>query len=119
MGCVPDGYVGWPLGKLSAAAAAFFRPTPEVAEGFAPEDYWEESVGVWPENWRALQLFVGLQTQWSWAVGFGGGGRVGLRYEAIYPLLDRIAAGDQAEWDVLFADMQHMELAVLHQASAR
>ncbi|GAB3358060.1 MULTISPECIES: DUF1799 domain-containing protein [Giesbergeria] len=80
-----------------------------------PEDYWEDSVEVWPENWPVLHLFVGMQTQWNWAVGFGGGGRVGLRYEALYPQLDRLTGGDQSEWDVLFADVQHMEMAVLNQ----
>lgn len=48
-------------------------------------------------------------------MGFGGGGRVGLRYEALYPQLDRLTGGDQSEWNVLFADVQHMEMAVLNQ----
>jgi len=43
----------------------------------------------------------------------GGGGRTGLRYEAVYPLLDRAAAGDQKEWDRLFSEIQFMERAVL------
>ena len=43
----------------------------------------------------------------------GGGGRIGLRYEALYPLLDRAADGDKAEWSQLFADVQAMEQAVL------
>lgn len=68
---------------------------------------------VWPENLPVLNLFVRLQTQWSWAVGMGGGTRIGLKYEAIYPLLDRAAQGDQDEWDLLFADIQTMEQEVL------
>lgn len=102
-----------PLGKLTAAAAAYFTPDPQVAEGFEPEDYWEDPVEVWPENWNVLALFVGLQTQWSVAIGMGGGGRIGLRYEAVYPLLDRVADGDPKEWARLFADVQAMEQAVL------
>ncbi|MPN50062.1 hypothetical protein SDC9_197688 [bioreactor metagenome] len=47
------------------------------------------------------------------AIGFGGGGRIGLRYEALYPLLDRAADGDSKEWSHLFADIQAMEQAVL------
>lgn len=43
----------------------------------------------------------------------GGGARLGLRYEALYPLLDRTADGDKGEWSHLFADVQLMELEVL------
>lgn len=60
-----------------------------------------------------LQLFASLQTQWSIAVGMGGGGRLGLRYEAVYPLLDRVSRGDEATWERLFSDIQVMEMAVL------
>ena len=102
-----------PPGKLTAAARAYFTPDPEVAEGFEPEDYFEDPVEVWPENWGVLTLFVGLQTQWAVAIGFGGGGRIGLRYEALYPRLDRVAEGDSKEWNHLFADIQAMEQAVL------
>lgn len=84
-----------------------------MADGFEIDDYWEDPVVVWPENWEVLSLFVRLQTQWNWAVGMGGGGRVSIKYEALYPLLDRAASGDQDEWDVLFSDIQAMELAVL------
>ena len=70
-------------------------------------------MGVWPENWEVLALFVSLQTQWHVAIGMGGGGRIGLRYEAAYPLLDRAADGDKAEWSRLFSDLQAMEHAVL------
>ncbi|MDR2297845.1 MAG: DUF1799 domain-containing protein [Comamonas sp.] len=84
-----------------------------MAEGFVPEDYWEEPVVVWPENWEVLALFVSLQTQWAIALGMGSGGRIGLRYEAVYPMLDRVSGGDKQEWDRLFTDMQAMEHAVL------
>lgn len=67
---------------------------------------------VWPKNWEALQLFASLH-QWSFAVGMGGGGCLGLRYEAVYPLLDRVSDGYKAAWSRLFADVQAMEYAVL------
>lgn len=60
-----------------------------------------------------LQLFSSLQTQWAVAVGMGGGGRIGLRYEVVYPLLDKISKGDEAQWSQLFSDIQAMEMAVL------
>lgn len=44
------------------------------------------------------------------------GGRTGLRYEALYPLLDR-AADDKAHWDALFDDVRTMEYAALKQMS--
>ena len=84
-----------------------------MAAGFDPEDYWEDPVSVWPENVEVFSLFVRLQTQWNWAVGMGGGQRVGLEYEAVYPLLDRAAREDQDEWGCLFADIQAMEQTVL------
>ena len=98
------------LGKLEAAVIARFKADPDIAEGCEPEDYWEDPVEVWPENWEALVFFVNLQTQWVHAMG---GGRIGLRYEAVYPQLDRFADGDKAKWDWLFSEVRHMELVVL------
>lgn len=40
------------------------------------------------------------------------GGRTGLRYESLYPLLDRRDLTAQ-QWDGLFEDMQVMEQAAL------
>lgn len=40
----------------------------------------EEAVTVYPENWTALQAFLGLQTQWR----SGMGGREGLIYSEAY-----------------------------------
>ena len=67
-------------------------------------------VQVWPENWPAFLLFSRMQTQW--AVGFGG--RTGLRYEALYPLLDRMDL-TQDEWEDLFDDVRTLEIAALTQ----
>lgn len=58
-------------------------------------------------------MFNSFGTQWSWAVGMSGGGRTGLRYEAIYPRLDRITKGDEEAWERIFADIQYMEQAAL------
>lgn len=49
-----------------------------------------------------------MGTQWS--IGFGGA--TGLRYEALYPLIDRIAKSDD-EWQELFEDVRIMEIAAL------
>lgn len=57
-------------------------------------------------------LFSRLQTQWH----VGMGGATGLRYEALYPLLDREAATAK-EWGELFEDVQVLEMAALKQMS--
>ena len=44
------------------------------------------------------------------------GGATGLRYEAIYPLLDREAQGGE-DWQQLFEDLQILEGAALKQMS--
>jgi hypothetical protein len=63
---------------------------------------------VWPENWRVFQLFASLSTQWFAGIG----GSSGLRYETLYPLLDRAAASPE-EWDELFDDVRVMEQAAM------
>lgn len=42
------------------------------------------------------------------------GGRTGLRYEALYPLLDRL---DPDDWEPTFSDVRTMEAAALIQMS--
>jgi len=83
------------------------------AAGYEPEDFEGEEFEVWPENWRVFVLFSRLQTQWS--VG-GMGGATGLRYESVYPLLDREAQGAE-DWQQLFDDLQTLEGAALKQMS--
>lgn len=53
-------------------------------------------------------LFCRLGTQWQ----VGMSGKVGLRYEAVYPLLDRQFA-DPADWQQAFDDLQVLERAAL------
>ncbi|WP_235511572.1 DUF1799 domain-containing protein [Acidovorax sp. Root568] len=72
----------------------------------------EVEIEVWPENWPAFDLFQRLRTQWF--VGFGG--PTGLRYEAVYPSLDRMGLST-TEWGLMFADLQVMEAAALEQFS--
>lgn len=65
---------------------------------------------VWPENWPAFELFTRITTQWN----VGMGGLVGLRYEALYPLLDR---ADPGEWDNLFEAVRAIERGALDQVA--
>lgn len=77
---------------------------------FVPEDYVIDDVEVWPENWAAFRIFFDMQTQWR----VGMGGATGLDYPVLFTLLDRRCV-DQADWDELFGDIQHMEKAALKQ----
>lgn len=70
----------------------------------------EAVIEVWPDNWEAFELFARCQTQWN----VGMGGRCGLRYEALYPLLDR-ATETPDRWQELFDDVRVMEYAALKQ----
>ena len=71
-----------------------------------------QAIEVWPENWRVFVLFSRVQTQWNVSMG----GPTGLRYEALYPLLDR-EAKDGEDWQQLFEDLQILEAAALKQMS--
>jgi hypothetical protein len=69
---------------------------------------------VWPENWPALQIFVRVKTQW--ACSFSG--VLGLRYEAVYPLIDR-ATSDPQEWEHLMDGVQALESGALEEMSRK
>ena len=44
----------------------------------------DEGLGIWPENWQPLHVFMDMMTQWA-----AGPDRVlGLRYEALGLVLD-------------------------------
>lgn len=68
---------------------------------------------MWPENWRAFTLFCQVSTQWN----MGMGGASGLRYEALYPLLDR-AAQSAEDWQDLFDSVREIEAGALEAINA-
>lgn len=89
-----------------------YQPLPSAAElaasGLTLADFEDDDFEVWPENWPVVQVFRDLWTQWQ----VGGGGAVGLRYESLYPLLDR-RFPQAVDWDQAFSDVQAMESAAL------
>ena len=61
-----------------------------------------------PENWPIVTLFCQVGTQWNMAMS----GPTGLRYEAIYPLLDRRFKDDK-DWQQAFDDLCVLERSAL------
>jgi hypothetical protein len=80
-----------------------------AAWGFSAADF-DEQIDVWPENLPAVDLFLQMQTQWS----VGMAGPVGLRYEVLFLLMDRMGlSGRDVDW--MFSDVRVMELAALEE----
>lgn len=73
------------------------------------DDYTHESVEVWPENLQATQMIQRVGSRWVYG---SAGGVTGIRWEAVYPLMDRLGL-DPVAWDDLLADMEVMEIAAL------
>ena len=80
------------------------------ASGYEPEDFEDEVVEVWPENWSAFYLFSRLRTQWL--SGFSGA--TGLNHPSVFKHIDRMKLSDE-EADLMFDDIYQMELAALNE----
>lgn len=80
------------------------------SEGFELEDYETDIIEVWPDNERAIELFSKVGTRWM--IPPMGGTPYGLRWEAIYPLMDRLGL-DSEEWSALHDDLMVMETAAI------
>jgi hypothetical protein len=76
--------------------------------GFAPEDYVDDVFEVWPENWVASQLFLGIGNQWR----VGMSGPVSLDYGVLFHRMDRLKVPDD-EYEQLFSDVKELEAAAL------
>jgi hypothetical protein len=82
------------------------------AFGFAPEDYANESIEIWPENQQALNLFTSISTQWR----VGAGGPTGLDYNVLFTRMARMGLSDE-RYEQLFDDIRVIEseaLAILN-----
>ncbi|WP_269780247.1 DUF1799 domain-containing protein [Comamonas koreensis] len=103
-----------PTGKLKQIARSLFEPPVTEAEaqaaGFELEDYPEpEIIEVWPDNEAALDIAMMIGTRWVYPAM--GGVPLGVRWEAIYPLMDRRASGEA--WDELHEYMMVIEAEAL------
>ncbi len=63
------------------------------------------SLGIWPENWAAVEVFSRMTTQ---LIVGGMGGVIGLRYEAL-PLMLRVCGVKRADEADVVAGVQVME----------
>lgn len=82
--------------------------------GFEPEDYADDVVEVWEVNLPVFRFFQRLGTRWIQ----GMNSVVGIRWEAVYPLLDRLGLDSEA-WDQFLADLEVMERAALEVINKR
>jgi hypothetical protein len=112
----------WHLGpshkKLTGAAAFLVRGSGESKDFEADLDFWgipdemrpekPTAYGVLPENWDAVNLFMGLQTQWRYKPD---GLRSGLIYTSVRLVAWRCAIKVTPD---LIADIQLMELTVIN-----
>lgn len=73
--------------------------------GCAPEDV-NPPVGVWPDNWPVLDVFLKCNTQWR--TGFNGA--YGLDYSVLPWLFEMCSVKDHKQ---AFKDIQIMESAAL------
>lgn len=76
------------------------------SEGFELEDYETETVEIWPDNEAAYGVFKRVGSRWK--LPPMGGVPVGLQWETIYPLMDRLKLDDE-EWNDLHDDLMLME----------
>lgn len=65
---------------------------------------------VWPDNEQAMQLFRKVGTCWMHPAM--GGTPYGIRWEAIYPLMDRLGL-DNAGWTDLHESLQVLETSAV------
>jgi len=67
-----------------------------------------ETLDVWPDNVRAVNVFIALSTQWR--VGFGGA--YGLDFNVLYRKMDRLALSPD-DCEDLEAEIRVLEDAAL------
>ena len=70
----------------------------------------DEAFEVWPENWRALQVFLGCARSWDILAFPGGAWYHGIRPESMESVM-RMSGVPRKERELLLADLQVMEAA--------
>lgn len=118
MGEVPRRDQWCPAGKLREAARALYEPEASEEEldafGFKPSDFADDVAHVWPQNWRAVQLFSECATQWRASAG----GATGLDYVAVLAVM-KLHGYNKKQQKKLLADIGVMEAEALEVMSER
>lgn len=81
--------------------------------GLTEADYPDEVIGIFPENWQALDVFMSLSTQWR----VGAAGPTGIDYNVLPPLF-RMKGIPRKEWPDVLEAIQVMEdkaLSIMHE----
>jgi hypothetical protein len=76
--------------------------------GLTLEDFADDYVECWPENWPAFTTFAPISRQWR--MGFAG--PIALDYGVLFHRLDRMKLSDE-EYEILFDDIRTLEAAAL------
>lgn len=98
--------------EAAASDAAVFGAPPELVDALAEETP-AEVFDVWPENERAVRLFLDLSTQWRMAMG----GVSGLVYASAEAVM-RMQGVKRAEQAALLDSLRVMEAAALRVMNA-
>lgn len=77
--------------------------------GLSLEDYENESISLWADNWLSFSVFTGMSTQWRVSVG----GVTGLDYNAL-PTVMRLKGVKKKQIVQVFNDIQVMEAEALN-----
>lgn len=85
----------------------FYGADDETIEEVLGDESEGDGFEVWPENWRALELFTACHTQWRLGPM---GGVLGLDYQGVAAVFRMKRVKDQ---DAMLADLQVMEAAAL------
>jgi len=85
----------------------------EIADIPAEDEYEATEYPVWRDNFKALNVFLALATQWEFVVLDGHLIRTRLIYEAIETVLRNTNGIGKRDWAGIIEDLRHMESAAL------
>lgn len=90
----------------------------EIADAPGEDDVESLAYPVWPENIKALNLFLALETQWDVVISPDGELiRTRLNYPSIDSVLARTNGIPKREWNQLHEQMRMMERIALKEMS--
>lgn len=82
--------------------------------GFTLDDYAEEEVFIWHENYQVFSVFNSISTQWRYSMN----GITGLDYNVLPSVFNMMNIAS-SEWHNLFDDIRIMESVALIEINKR